>query len=679
MHIGIQLIAPEGFRELEKNVTYYFLKSESLRDYTLLLKFEFKVASTKSPKAILLMMNRAHFENGLVQKFIIPAEHQSKIPPWLAEWEELDFSLLDLSRPAAKKLHSERVDERLAIIQPVLDRQNAILSSENPDLELNKYARECVPRQNETRLRLWFYAYLCFGRNVWSLIPSYCRIGIWSRHKNFPTKKFGRKSIARGAHHGYPVDHEMAKKICESFVIHRGLGQRMTKIYSKAMSNNFGCNVHTNHEKKKSYVHPQGKPFPSFHQFKYWVNKTFGTEEVRRTLYGDTRYRTRMAASKGKFSEMLSNLLERIELDAYYTKDYPSSIVEGKILPPLCVVRGVCCTSGAVVGIGFAFGKEHSSAYRMMLFSMTMPKADFCKLFGLDILAEDWPCQGMSPWLSIDRGPGSKADLIKNLEDKFPIRELAPSWAGQSKAAVESSHPRNVNLEGQPTHVQSALNPVEMARREILQLIKDNHASDASARLTPAMIAANINPSPIGIWNYLDDRARTDAYSMDFDHAIKTFLTPTELTAQEDGIYWSGIRYDSAVLRATSLLDQVATGQRTKVKGYILDMAVRHVWVEVQGKIIQIDAHAPISVHDRELYLSLPELQQLSENKRATDAEFRTHQLATNTEIFDKFEDATGKGWDDGKRKSGPPKSRARSSQMERDDIKKYTSANKAK
>lgn len=677
MHTGIQLIAPDGFRELEKDMIYHFLKSDNVRDRTLLLRFG--GMNSKSPTATLIIMNRAHFENGLSQKAIIKAERQSNTPPWLADLEGLDLSLLDLRRPAAKILHSERIEKRLAIIQPILDRQNEILSSENPDFELNKYARACVPKQNETRIRLWFYTYLSFGMNAWNLTPSFCRIGMWSRQEKFSTKKFGKPSIVRGAHHGYPVDKKMARKIIDSYVVHRGLGQPMTKIYSKAMGKTFGCIVETDRQQKKRYRHPLGIPFPSIDQYNYWVKKTFGAEDIQRTKYGDTRFRSRRAPSQGKFSEQLSNLLERIELDAYYTDDYPSGIIDGKILQSLCVVRGVCCTSGALVGIGFAFGKEHSSAYRMMLFSMALPKVEFCKLFGLEIRPEDWPCQGMSSYIAVDRGPGSKADLIHNIKDRFPIKEFAPSWSGQSKAAVESSHPRNISSEGQPTHIQSALNPVEMARREILQLIKDNHSSDASGRLTPAMMAAEIIPSPIGIWNYLDARARTDAYTMEFSHAVKTFLTPMEFVVKEDGVYQPGIRYDSAALRETSLLDQVATGQRTRIKGYLLDMAVRHVWVEVQGKIIQVDARAPIAVDEDELYLSLAELKHLGENKRMADAEFRIHQRAANTEIFSKFEQATGKNWDDGKRKTGAAKPNSHASLMERNDIKKYTSASKRK
>ncbi len=653
MHVGIQLVAPEGYGQLCKGETYHFLRNDSKQERALLVYFTGWTLA--HPSANLLVFKQGAFERGLADGHIVVAATQYDLPPWLQLLDGFDMNLLDLQRPRARKSHRERVDERLSLLSGALKDVDAVLSAPDPLRAINSLARACHPAQKESRFRLWFLTYLCFGRNPWVLIPPFCRIGRWPRDDH-PEVKLGRKNLAYGNEYGHPSKPEMREMMIKGYLKHSGLGIKMTDVYKKTMLSVFGCRSATGSKGMQHYYHPAGAPFPTIDQFRYRIKQAFGLENIQRTLYGQVRYRARLAPSKGKFSEEVANLLEHLETDGHYTEERPRGFIEGTVLPALCVVVGRDVLSGMKTGIGFAFGNERSSAYRMMLFSMAVGKQYFCRLFGIEIAEDEWPCQGLPPYFRADRGPGAKADLIEDLQQRFPIKDLPPSWSGQSKATVESSHPRAIKIEGEPTFIASDLTPVELARREIYRLVKYNHTADMSGRMQADPDMVDIVPSPIGLWNYYDSLMRTEAQPMPIEEAVRVFLTPTIFDVRHDGVWLRGQRYDSAILQESGILERVARNQSLKVSGYTLDLCVRHVWVEIDRKLLMLDAMMKIRGDDRILYVSVLELDQWEARRRKIDSAFRIHQHAAASGYEGRFKDDTGKEWDAGKRQPGRPR-----------------------
>lgn len=652
MHIGVQLTAAQGYRELMQGETYSFLKNDATSGRVHLVHFG--GASMAKPQALLFNMPVGHFDDGVHNGHITVCKEQTSFPPWLDMLDGINPAYLDVLRPNAKKTHRSRVDERFFIIAEAIKNVDCILSARCPTQEIHRFARACRTPQNESRFRLWLLTYLCFGGNIWALLPPFCRIGHWD-HSTHSNTKLGRPSVAHGPGYGHPMTPEMAQRCIEGYEKYRGLGITLTTIFQKTMLYVFGCRTTTSSSGMKSFMHPEGKPYPSYEQFRYQIQKTFGLEQVQKTLYGATRHRTRLASSQGSFSQQVANLMEQIEADGYYLKERPRGFIEGSTLPPICVVRGRELVSGMLVGIGFSFGKERNSAYRMMLFSMVVGKKFFCSLFGIEISDEEWPSQGLPPFLRVDRGPGAKNDLIKDFEQRFPIRDLPPSWSGQSKATVESSHPRDIKPEGEPTYVQSELSPVSLAIREIYRTLQFNHSADMSDRIQPSSEMAMVHPTPAGIWNYYEGLFRTEAQPMALEDAVRTFLTATEFTVKHDGIWLRSQRYDSTALRETGILDRVARSTSVTVSGFILDFCIRHIWIEIDGRLLMLDAQLKIRDDENVLYMSLSELDQWHQNRSKINSEFREHQHAAKAGYRKRFEEQTGMAWDAGSRKSGKP------------------------
>lgn len=274
---------------------------------------------------------------------------------------------------------------------------------------------------------------------------------------------------------------------------------------------------------------------------------------------------------------------------------------------------------------------------------------------------------GLPSHFGIDRGPGARKNLIEDLEKRFPIRDLAPSWSGQSKATVESSHPRDMKTEGQPTYLKSDFTPVQLAKREVMRLMRFNNTADMERRLDPDSDLADVVPSPSGIWDHYDRLFRNDAQPMRLEEAIRTFLTPMEFSIRDDAVWLDQRKFDSDELRATDILDRIArSGESgTKINGFIMDMCIRHIWVEVDNRILLLDAQLRMRGDEETLYMSLEELKQWNEKRREIGSAFKVHQHAASSEYIQRFEEDTGKPWDSAKRRSGKPKRDATAQQEE--------------
>lgn len=673
MHCGSQLMAPEGWRSLRADETYHFLRNRKGR--VLLLRF---VGDQQhQAQARLIQLPQGEFEDAIENGRIVACAEQHALPPWLSKFEDVDFSQIDTLRPSAKKSHASRVEDRLLALLPAIQQSEAILDSPHPDRLLNAIARGCQPAQNETRYRLWFYTYLCFGRNSWALLPPFHHIGHHDRFAH-PNSKQGRHNKAFGKHYGFGCRPEVVEGCIRGWLKHSGLQRTLQEIYRRTMISEFHCQTTKTPFGTLDFVQPDGSPFPTFWQFRYRVLQKFGLTTVQLTLYGRVRHRARLAAAQGSFSEAVANLMERIDADAYNSDELPKGFVEGSTLPALSVVVARDWLSGLKLGIGFSFGAERTSAYRAMLFCMAVPKDFYCSLFGIKITQKDWPNEGVPGFLSLDRGPGASKNLLADLISKMPIREIVPSWAAQSKAIVESSHPRSVRVEGAPLYMQSDLTPVQLAKQEIYRLINYNRTADMSEHFQPVGDLAFVPPDPISLWEYYDRRFRNDGLPISVAEAVRAFLIPIELTITEKGVWLFEQCYLSDQFRETGLLDKLKRSPQTTLTlpGYMLEMAVRNIWVEYEGRLFMLSAKLRLRDDDELLDLSHEELKQWHEARQIVRSAFGPHQQAKTVETMLAFEEDVGKPWGAGRLRRGKPKKGA-IAQREFEEARQYVSGSK--
>lgn len=664
IQIGTQLFVFNGYKMLEKNIFYYFLRSDPVSERVTLVQYILcpsrrtrkgePVANVEAQyRTVLIVLPRYHFEQGIQTGEIVASMPQSTMPPWLARYEGIDLGWSDENRRNARVRHEDRVDARLKHIQPLLDNEKEILSCDDPEKAINKFALECTPVQNAGRLRLWFLTYLLFGRNRFVLHYSIAAIGRWERSGS-ETVKRGAPSIYKGKNHGYNVDDDMHKKIVEGFDRFARTGIAKRAIYQKSLQYIFKCRVAIDANRRRKYFHPSGAPFPSQYQFFYRITKEYGARTIAEVKIGRGRARVELVPSKGTFTESVCNLMERVEADGYFFEELPRGLIEGSPLPPLCQVRLRDVASGAIVGIGFSLGAERAAAYRMAAFCAAICKVKYCTLHGIDISSEEWPTIGLPIKYITDRGVGATATAFaRDAAFKPVIRELTPSYSGQSKAVIESSHLKTTSNLDAPSYIQSKLTPGQLIRREILRTVRDNDSMLVQSRLTSDLVNLVRNPTPIGIWEALDKLGRNDAQRISFEDAVRTFLSKVPVRVKADGVFLLGRRYDSEHLRATMILDKVARSQGLDMQAYYLDGCARYIWIQVEGQLVELELQLALRVQDQTKNVSLEELQQWEMHERRQRSIHDEHVNASMTEMRMRFEDETGKKWDSGTKKSG--------------------------
>lgn len=685
MHIGIQLVAPDGCDCMAKDRVYHFVRNDQKR--VLLVDFgqvEYGDAETQTkpakPMAKLHIMNAARFEGALVRGEVRAVPDQIQLPPWLSGIQGKNIEMIDLRRMernlraqdpdspdqeedgegegAKPRVHSlvERVDRRELILQDALDHSVEILAAHDPCLELNRYARNAIPQQNETRFRLQFWVKLCFPRSRWALLCPFFRIGHWDRaSKEHKERKFGRPAKRLGRLYGSAgSDPDFIKKIEDSYWRHQRAGRSLRAIYRDAVRKDFGCLSQPLPEGKGSYFfHPQGDPFPTLNQFSYRCNHLIGKDQIRKNAWGDVRHRNKSAASKGHYSEALANLMERIGIDVVKNLAIPVGLDTSVELPPLNSAEMACLASGMIVGVGLGLGSEDNILYRNAMFCAAIEKSTFGRLIGMEISHDEWPCHGLPTNYLSDRGPGAKTWGDRGSDSEPAIRGLAPSYTPQSNATAESVHAKQTRVDGPPTRLVSRLNPVEMTRQIVRRIICQNKTRDVSERMTPEMFAEGVEPTPIGVWNFLEKRGRTVAEPMAFDDAVRSFLEPVEFTMGDGCVKLHGTTYRSPELY--EWLEQ----KSGVLSGFAMELAVRYVWVDVGDRLIEVEAQLPLRDDEEQLYLTLTEIKQLEELRRAAKNDLGWSREATTVYYLNACEKDTGETWEGYRRKSGRAKPRS--------------------
>lgn len=670
MRAGSRIIAPGGFRNLTQGDVYHFLVSDGQRNRVRLVEFK---DDGKHISTHLLQLSRIDFEEAVENGWLLEDGPADSTPPWLTPVEGVAIDYLEYRRVSTKESYEQKVNKRFAAISGLVARQNEILASDDPDALINAYAKAQRPHQNAARTRLWFYSYVVFGRTKWSLLPPLHRIGAWNREGPGRTKKLGRPS-RKGKRHGYRCDAVMQQMLLKGFLASKSPHKTQNKIYSDILTGEFGCIAYKLAGKTVEYRHPQGEPFPSFPQFRYWISKLISAKELRIALKGRHRARAQ-SGSEGCFADNLINVNQRIEFDGYYISEKLSGLTEGSAVDSFCVVRAVCALSGMVLGIGFSEGKENMAAYHMAIYCMACDKVKFCEQYGIEISAEEWPSAGLSGGIVLDRGPAAGYEVEPEIHWLKSV-ELTPVYSGQSKATVESSHPREKKALGQPTYFHSKLDFVQMAKREILRVLKDNHTSDAGKRMDEEMILAGIKPTPHDIYCYWSMRGRDSSIGVPFDTAVRQFLDVRPAAIRKDGVYFYGRKYRSRALEETGVFDLVARQGVINTSAYVLVMCVRHIWIEIKGALYELDFVRPSRSSYGSIDISLRDLQSVDQVRRGAAADLRDERPAHEQHFEDRFKRSTGEDWNAGERKIGRP-SKGGAALRDRDDFNRFRGAKK--
>src|SRR3546814_169386 len=195
-----------------------------------------------------------------------------------------------------------------------------------------------------------------------------------------------------------------------------------------------------------------------------------------------------------------------------------------------------------------------------------------------------------------------------------------------------------------------------MALREIRRLLMENQGSNVSSRMTPEMHTDLAMPNPLSIYRFLDSRARNDSRHLAFDKAVRRFLPTTVVTAARNGVVLRSQRYHSEALRDTGLLDRISTIGTQRLKAYYIPLCIRYIWVEVDNKLIEVDAQMNLRDDEETLYRSYLDLLNEDELRRQGNRELDEHSLAAIVDQKNRFKQENDAQWNAGRVEGARPK-----------------------
>lgn len=686
--IGTQLIAPDGWLNLLAGKVYHFLVRAGCVRLALFEEREpVRVGKNQRldhppPEVNLFDIAGEYFDQALDQGQIAVKPFQNPLPPWCMGIRDTanDDGHHRRDEENIKTSHQERIERTLAAYQPLLDNMAVIIRCPNPFKYLNEFARSSQPQLNGKRLRAEFFAYILYGRNSRIIGYQTQRIGRWPR-QGHAGKKPGVKAIGVGSLHGFKsTDEQLLEDIRQAWSRWGTYGSSIKSIYRHTCAQIWKTTTIKDERGVKRPTRPDGGPFLTYQQFRYQLLKLYGPMEIHERLSGHAFVREEMAPSMGKFTEAVCNVGERTEADGYWVDEVVMGPDGKNPLPSLVVVRIVCTVSGMFMGIGFSLGGETAAAYRMALLCMAIKKSAFGRLLGLDIDDASWPSVGLCDDVVTDRGAGGGKKGRAHLPEGNPIiHSLPPTGYGQGKAIIESSNPRKKQVRDRPAHAVTSFGLIDVIRREVQNTISLNDARDMSGRLTPAMLAYLDRTTPLDIFQKLSERGRNNLRPIAFEDAVRSFMTPVELTAKPDGVYHRYQRYTSDKLRETGILQAVTTsGKELKLPGFMLDMSTRYCFLDWKGELIELAAVLALREDEQQLFISLHQLEEADRIIKKMKSDFRVHSDTVRVEGIQELSIKTGVAHEKIVTKKGAAKRRKKQGRSQAKLVKSVLSHEKA-
>jgi hypothetical protein len=559
----------------------------------------------------------------------------------------------------------EEVHNRFASISVAVEEADRILNSEDPEYELNKLARACVPPVNETRYRLFFWLWIAHDYNTWALMPDRSRNGRWKRtDEKYKESLFGADKKHAGGIRRCWTPQTMIDTMVAGFDRHAKKAGTLMKAYSATIRIDFGGRVEmvevvgANGRKSKRPVafHKHGRDLPSYDKFRYYVYEVLGAPYVRRKLGDDLTEELKNKPYEGSLSQDLGWLGQEAFFDSRNIKERPKGYLGNYHLAAMMAVDLIDGASHHIDGLGFSLGAEDWLGYSLALFCAAIDKVKFGQIVGVTIAKGDWDSKGLHRKYFSDRGAGC-AEVIRNALKRWLISfGMARSYTPKDDALVETKHPRRHRKKGKPTIVLSDLTVLEIIRREVLRVILKNR-TDTLGDNVPDEAVVNFDVKSPGEFRrfLLEEWHRDDLIQISFSDAVRAFLPKVIFQGDSNGrLTWKGKVYNSKEMTACGLAQEVWDNRRGgdyTIEGYVYPWATRYTWVEFKGQLIEVEVQGNDKPEVKNA--SLPEREEI-EKARGDASGFgqamRPYEIAYTDQAF---KDETGKEPDAGHEKSG--------------------------
>jgi hypothetical protein len=140
----------------------------------------------------------------------------------------------------------------------------------------------------------------------------------------------------------------------------------------------------------------------------------------------------------------------------------------------------------------------------------------------------------------------------------------------------------------------------------------------------------------------MSERGRNDAVQISFEDAVRAFLTKVTFSLENGYLWLKKLRYSSDALGDALQRSRYRKQGVITFDGYVLDLCVRNAWVEMRGRLIEVEAQVPIRDDDRQLLMPLSDLDDYAQARLRARRRIEANRAPTESEAIEQSREAFG-------------------------------------
>ena len=349
------------------------------------------------------------------------------------------------------------------------------------------------------------------------------------------------------------------------------------------MLKDYYCTFETDNGGMRKACMKPADELPSFMQFRYWYRKNKDAIGQMKTREGEGGYQREGRAVTGRTERKYNYPGAAFQIDAtiadvYLVKENDRSAIVGR--PVMYFVMDAY--TRMVTGMHITFRYPSWTDAILALDNTMGDKTEYCRRFGINISAEDWPCMQLPSAIIADRGEmESKAADV--LVSGLGIRlENTPPYRGDLKGVIEQ-HFRVINLEmsdllpgkvkkdfgerGSRDYRLDAKLDIRQFTRIIIRcvLFYNNSHFMEGYRKEPQMRSMGILPVPKELWNFGLKYRSGGLQAISREKVRYTLLPKEEGSVTERGIAFHDMFYTCQEAASENWFSQARINGRWKV------------------------------------------------------------------------------------------------------------------
>lgn len=459
-----------------------------------------------------------------------------------------------------KTKHLELRDKNFSKIEGLIKNINFLydISNSKNVPALTQHAKlVSSDRKSISRLlnRYWF-----FGQNKNALLPAYKNCGGTGKHRTAKGSSLGAptkpRTLAIAPNSKFLLQSSDKDNIRKALKKHhlKPKGKSLRASYNEMLREYYANNI------REANIFNVQPCVPSYRQFTYWKKKLFSADTIIRSTFTERDYLQNKRSLLGHSTENTPLPGSCFEIDAtvadiHIVSEFGSHNLLGRPTIYSVIDRASRMIVGFHVSLYFASWKAAQQA----LANCFLPKSEYCKRYGINIIDAEWPCAHIPQRLICDNG---EMIGLKPKQIVTPMTELnfAPSYRPDCKGIVEQTF-RLLNLEvthdmlgstrggqvvrGSRDPRKDAIYTLNEVITELIEAVLEHNRSifDDLATSNRLIIDNNLSPTPINFWNI---------HMQQHQHALKKasqneiwarLLSPATVSMTESGILYRNLYY----------------------------------------------------------------------------------------------------------------------------------------